>query len=241
MRLLIKLEAVKNQAYDAMYHHKVQGLVYDLIESYDPNLHDRKGYKNFCYSNPFPFDDMKEGDMRTLIIASPDAKLIEHIQKNLPKDLNIGENSYKVLEKKPLTPKLQAPFKLKTATPVTMRIPEKRYKDYGIDSDKDWTYWRPEHSFEAYVKQLADNVIKKYNAYYKTEVGEQTIFEQYIYKKPTCNPTIIEGKEYDIVGSIWEYHYTHLTPEQKKLVEFAMDTGIGERNAYGYGFLNVMK
>jgi hypothetical protein len=30
MRLLIKLEAAKGQAYDAMYHHKVQGMVFDL-------------------------------------------------------------------------------------------------------------------------------------------------------------------------------------------------------------------
>jgi CRISPR/Cas system endoribonuclease Cas6 (RAMP superfamily) len=30
MRLLIKLEAMKDQAYDAMYHHKVRGMRYDL-------------------------------------------------------------------------------------------------------------------------------------------------------------------------------------------------------------------
>jgi CRISPR-associated endoribonuclease Cas6 len=241
MRLLIKLEAAKDQAYDAMYHHKVQGFIYDLIESYDPSLHDKKGYKNFCYSNPFPFDDMKEGDIRTLIIASPDARLIEHLYKNLPKGLNIGDNSYIVREKKTLIPRLEAPLKLKTATPVTMRIPKERYSDYGIESDKDWKYWRPENSFEAYVKQLGDNVIKKYNSFYNTEIEEQAIFEQYKYVKPTCNPTIIDGKEYDVVGSIWEYHFTHLTPQQKKLLEYALDAGIGERNTYGYGFLNVIK
>ena len=241
MRLLVKLEAAKDQAYDAMYHHKVQGLIYDQIESFDPGLHDKRGYKYFSYSNPFPIADMKAGDARNLIIASPNTKLIEHIQKHLQKDLNIGDNSYKVLEKKTLTPRLQTPFKLITATPVTMRIPKERYSDYGINSDKDWVYWRPEYSFEAYVKQLGDNVIKKYNSYHKTDMKEHTIFEQYIYKRATCNPTIIDGKEYEIVGSIWEYPFTHLTPEQRRLLEFALDTGLGERNAYGYGFLNIVK
>jgi len=241
MRLLVKLEAVKDQAYDAKYHHKIQGLVYDQIESFDPCLHDKKGYKYFSYSNPFPIANMKAGNARNLIIASPNTKLIEHIQKNLPKDFNIGDNSYKVLEKKTFTPEIRTPLKLVTATPVTMRIPKERYSDYGITSDKDWLYWRPEYSFTAYVKQLEENLIKKYNEYHKTEAEETAIFQQYIYKKPTHNPTIIDNREEVITGSIWEYDYTHITPEQKKMIAFALDTGIGERNTMGYGFLNIIQ
>jgi len=241
MRLLVKVEATKNQAYDAKYHHKVQGLIYDLVNNYDPSLHDRPGYKYFCFSNIFPIADMNSGDIRNLIISSADPKLIESLRQHIPEHVNIGDMSYTLLEKKTFTPEIRTPLKLVTATPVTMRIPKERYSDYGITSDKDWLYWRPEYSFTAYVKQLEENLIKKYNEYHKTEAEETAIFQQYIYKKPTHNPTIIDNREEVITGSIWEYDYTHITPEQKKMIAFALDTGIGERNTMGYGFLNAVK
>jgi len=184
---------------------------------------------------------MKKEDTRFLLISSPEEKLIKTIQTGLPDKINIGDMSFTIQETKTITVRLQTPATLITATPVTMRIPKERYTDYRIESDKDWVYWRPENSFEAYVKQLGDNVIKKYNAYHNTKIEEQTIFEQYKYIKPTCNPTIIDGKERNVVGSIWEYHFTHLMPQQQKILEYALDTGIGERNTYGYGFLNVIK
>lgn len=55
MRLLLKLRAAKDQAYDMRYHHKLQGFVYGLIEGTPyMKLHDRRGYKFFCFSNIFP-------------------------------------------------------------------------------------------------------------------------------------------------------------------------------------------
>ena len=53
MRLLIRLLCSEN----SKYH----------------DLHDKEGYKLFCFSNIFPAYDLKQGDLHTLIISSPDS------------------------------------------------------------------------------------------------------------------------------------------------------------------------
>jgi len=44
MRLLVKLRAMKDQAYDLKYHHKLQGFIYGLLDG-TPHvkLHDKRG------------------------------------------------------------------------------------------------------------------------------------------------------------------------------------------------------
>jgi hypothetical protein len=53
--------------------------------------------------------------------------------------------------------KLKKNFKLITATPIIIRIPEKNYEKYKIPTEfrkKRYVYWRSMYSFEAFVKQL---------------------------------------------------------------------------------------
>ncbi|MEM5870703.1 MAG: CRISPR-associated protein Cas6, partial [Candidatus Aenigmatarchaeota archaeon] len=69
MRILLRLEALKNCIYDMKYFHKLQGFIYRLLKETEYRvLHDKKGYKFFCFSNIFPIGDMKVGDKRKLII-----------------------------------------------------------------------------------------------------------------------------------------------------------------------------
>ena len=68
MRLLLKLRALKNQAYDLKYHHKLQGFIYSLLDGTPyVKLHDRRGYKFFCFSNIFPPEDVRAGVTRSLL------------------------------------------------------------------------------------------------------------------------------------------------------------------------------
>ena len=42
-----------------------------------------------------------------------------------------------------------------------------------------------------------------------------------------------------IPASFWRFHFNNLNNEQTDFLNFALDTGIGERNSAGLGFLNV--
>jgi CRISPR-associated endoribonuclease Cas6 len=84
MRLLIKLRCTENIQYDNHYHYPLQGYIYNLLRGskYD-YVHDKEGYKFFCFSNIFPAFDLKKDDFRTLIISSPDSDFIQSLLENL--------------------------------------------------------------------------------------------------------------------------------------------------------------
>lgn len=255
MRVLLRLEAVKDCEYDLKYFHKLQGFIYSLLKETEYRiLHDKKEYKFFCFSNIFPVDietmSIKSGERKNLLISSPDNLFIKFLEDKLNelsndnKLLNIGEMQFKLEAISLVKPKLMRSCRLISATPIVIRIPEKNYEKYVIPfkyMKKRYVYWRPRYSFEAFVRQLEENLIKKYNEFYKTNFEIERIFEMFKFIKPTVNHVIINGGEQMMVGSIWEFYFSYLSKEQKKILEFGIDCGFGERNSLGFGFMNVVR
>lgn len=119
-----------------MYHHKLQGFIYGLLRAAGFGMvHDKEGYKFFCFSNIFPITDMEEGAISKLLIASPNEKLISSLETPLRdfsagnRRINIGEMSFEVVEFKKLGVKLKSrDLRVITATPIIIRIPERNYE-----------------------------------------------------------------------------------------------------------------
>ncbi|MCK4736556.1 MAG: CRISPR-associated endoribonuclease Cas6 [Methanophagales archaeon] len=255
MRLLINLRAAKNQGYESLYHHKLQGFVYGLLrDSGFGGLHDKRGYKFFCFSNIFPIKDMNAAEAFNLIISAPNAELISSVEgalENILADaegngrdtnVNIGEMSFEVVGFKKLETKLKRKnLRVLTATSVIIRIPERNYERYGIPEDERkarYVYWRPKYSFEAFLKQLSENLIKKFNDFYGTKLREYELFEQFMFRRTTATKVVIDGKEYVMVGSMWEFVWSYMDEMQRRVIEFGLDAGFGERNSLGFGFVN---
>ena len=241
MRLLIKLKSLGNFAYDPSYYSKLQGLIYNSIKDHYLELHDKQGYKYFCFSNIFPIENPKENDIRNLLISSPDKNLIKTLIENLPERINIGEMSFSMENIKLLTHSLNKNSKIIAATPIVIRIPPHNYEKYNINSDKEYVYWRKCYPFNAFVKQLEENLIKKYNEFHNTGVEEQPLFHQFVFKKEICNHITKDGKSYQVIGSIWEFPYNGLANNQKKILSLGLDCGFGELNSSGFGFVNLVR
>jgi CRISPR-associated endoribonuclease Cas6 len=251
MRIFLKLKSTKNCDYDLKYFHKLQGFVYRLLRDTDYGiLHDKKGYKFFCFSNIFPIGNVKVGEERNLIISSPDRVFIKLLEEKIRKmmddnaKINIGEYEFEIEDVSTFRVKLRKNINLVSATPIVVRIPEKNYERYNIPVEfrkRRYVYWRPQYSFEAFLKQLEENLIKKYNEFHKTDFEIESIFEVLKFDKPVVNHVIIKGKEKVIIGSIWQFQFSYLNLEQKKILEFGIDAGFGERNSLGFGFMNVME
>lgn len=255
MRLLINLRAAKNQGYESLYHHKLQGFVYGLLrDSGFDGLHDKRGYKFFCFSNIFPIKDMNAGEAFNLIISAPNVELISSLERALENiladaegngrdaNVNIGEMSFEVVGFKKLETKLKRKdLRVLTATSVIIRIPERNYERYGIPEDERkarYVYWRPKYSFEAFLKQLSENLIKKFNDFYGTKLREYELFEQFVFRRATATKVVIDGREYVMVGSMWEFVWSYRDEMQRRVIEFGLDAGFGERNSLGFGFVN---
>lgn len=243
MRLIVKLQDEKGQEIKNDYH-KLQGFVYKLIEKDYPSLHDKKGYKFFCFSNIFPFEG---SGIRNFIISSPSSEIVNSISENIEigKVVNIGEMQFRIKEFSVFNVKIsKRNVHVCCATPIIIKIPEARYEQYRIPIDERkarYVYWRPKYSFEAFVKQLTENLIKKFNDFYGTKITSYDLFEQFIFKKVVANEIIIDGKGYQVVGSIWEFIWQNMDSMQRKIIEFGIDAGFGERNSFGFGFVNVVK
>ena len=211
------------------------------------NKHENEGYKFYSFSNIFPAQDVKTGEERSCLIASPDQDFIEWLYGKFSvfqqeqKVINIGEMQFTISRMSYIKQAIRQGVRLITGTPVVMRIPKQKYKEYGIESERPYEYWRPEHDFNAFVSQLHGNLVKKYEQYYgkKTEIASP--FEQFKFKKSVCVHRIEQGREQKTIGSLWEFKFSNPEPEQKKLLWLGLESGFGELNSSGFGFMNVVK
>lgn len=252
MRVLVRLRARRDVAYDNTYHHKLQGRIWNALKDtpYD-ELHDKNMPMPFTYSNPFPPRDMQQGDERTLLIASPEEDLLAHAAADLKDDpeLNIGEMPFHVTEFTSLAPDVGEPGTsgvIETGTGVLVRIPPWRFDEYGLDIDYDEAeFWRPEHTIEPFQNQIEANLDKKHGLYCPDYLPgpsdvEGNLFDGYELLKTFAipvEPTIGECETW--VLSKWKFNYTVRDDAHRRHLNLALDVGIGERNSLGFGFVNI--
>ena len=254
MRVIAHLQARADAVYDETYHHKLRGRLWDALDgtAYG-SLHDENRPKGFTYSNPFPPGDMREGDEKTLLVASPHEELLAHVAADLKLDreLNIGEMPFRVESVNGLATDVGEPGTsgtIETGTGVLVRIPPWRFKEYGIDTDHDEAeFWRPEHTMEPFRNQIENNLDKKHGLFCpEYQPGPSAVdgdlFEGADLIKTFSIPvTVTQGQRETWVLSKWRFDYTVRDDHHRRHLNLALDTGIGERNSLGFGFVNITK
>jgi CRISPR-associated endoribonuclease Cas6 len=252
MRVLARLHARADSAYDNAYHHKLRGRLWEALDGtkYDQR-HDENRPKGFVYSNPFPPGDLNEGDERTLLVAAPDEELLAHVAAHLKdfRELNIGEMPFTVDEVTALGTDVGEPGSsgtIETGTGVLVRIPPWRFDEYGIDVDHDEAeFWKPEHTMEPFRNQLEANLDKKHGLFCPEYLPgpsdvDGDLFDGYELIKTFAIPvTVTQGVEETWVLSKWKFDYTVRDDDHRRHLNLALDTGIGERNSLGFGFVNI--
>ncbi|MCX8163707.1 MAG: CRISPR-associated endoribonuclease Cas6, partial [Candidatus Micrarchaeota archaeon] len=126
--------------------------------------------------------------------------------------------------------------------PIVIRIPRNNYFLYNLKDKKRVEYWKPNYPISCFLKQLEENIFKKYKLFYNTELEEFPIFEKLkLIKTVATKLPINNNKDVLVIGSIWEFEFENLSKEKKEILEFALDCGFGEKNSYGFGFVNIEK
>jgi CRISPR-associated endoribonuclease Cas6 len=232
------------------YHCHLQGFIYNLLKGsiYD-QLHDSEGSKFFSFSNIFPFNDIRQNDIRNLIIASPDEQFIRYLydilQVRRAREISIGNMKFKINFLQELYRRIpdSNSFNLITGTPIIIRIPREKYKQYGYESIyENFTYWKNEHPIDVFITQLTNNLLKKYTQYH-TQIHDLfesyegiKVFDTFKFKKQISTRVFMKGFEQAVIGTLWEFGFNNTN---KDLVQFALDAGLGERNSLGFGFMNL--
>lgn len=212
----------------------------------DYNTHDKQGYKFFTFSNIFPINDIQKNDIRNLIVASPNDTLISYIKEQLDyiRNIRIGQMKFRIdrTDKLNIVPK--CPFTLITATPIVAKIHKYRYEQIGAQdlvNGYDAIYWRSNHPVQLFIEQLEDNLVKKYNQYHGLEnkkEDKETLFYRFRFLRQVCRRlTFSKRPTIPQIGTLWEFDIF----ENTKLIQFGIDTGFGQMNSLGFGFMNVKR
>jgi len=250
VRLLIRLRACKTFPYDLTYHRNIQGLIYNLIrDSTYASLHDKQGCKYFSFSNILPPTRIiHEGSRKSLLVASPDKAFITAIMNKLRdiigQTMRIGEMIFALEGFEPLQPSVREDWNecmISAGTPIVVRVPRRRCKEYMITPARDYpyVYWRKEFNSVAFVKQLEENLYKKYFQYLGLKKEPLSILERYRFKKQVAVPLQIKGGGTTVIGTLWDFQFSRLDKERRDVLQFGLDAGFGEMNSLGFGFMNL--
>ncbi|MEM3829443.1 MAG: CRISPR-associated endoribonuclease Cas6, partial [Conexivisphaerales archaeon] len=211
--------------------------------SFFGDLHNKPGSKYFCFSNIFPIGNIKKDSEVNLIISSPVSELIDVLKKRISSNskINIGEYSFELLSLKKMELNLGSRIDLITATPIVIRIPKHRYKEYKIRSKRPYEYWKKTMPMNIFIDRVETNFIKKYNSFFGINMEKIKLFEKYEFKKEVSVIVKQTTGGSVIVGSLWKFSTVFIEKDKLPIFKFLIDTGLGEMNSEGFGFLNPIK
>ena len=143
----------------------MQGFIYGLLEksSQFSQLHNKKGYKFFCFSNIFSSSGSNDNtDIRYLIISSPSRDFVRYVSMMLIKikerkdRVSIGNMQLMIDDVRIFETKLKPPFTLITGTPIIIRISRERYQKFDIETRYPYAYvfWRKEYPLEMFTQTI---------------------------------------------------------------------------------------
>jgi CRISPR-associated endoribonuclease Cas6 len=239
---MIKLRCTEDSHYEMQYHYHLQGFIYSLLKDSKYNyLHDKEGYKFFCFSNIFPAYDLRRGDLRTLIVSSPDEGFVKYLSakaQNLHKTrtvINLGSMEFKLEDINELHVQIpRSSFTLITGTPIIIRIHKEKYKVVGLRSDIqfDEVYWRKDHPIVLFIEQIESNLSKKYYEYahlkgYDTKDGvnnqsnsKMPFIQSFRFKKQISTRVYMKGNYHVVIGTLWEFGFNQDIID-RRLIQFA--------------------
>lgn len=255
MRVLIDLIASKDQTIEKMQYHKLQGFVYKNLINKSPfsELHDLKTYKYYCYSNIFPPSSALKGERRFLVFSSPNKYLVDSIFSTIGQfiekgtTINIGDMSFLPSSARILKKNISFANRslVVTSTPITLRLPEKCYSQYYIPNTlqkSKFIYWRSNLSSSILIKLLEDNIKKKYESFFDIKLDNDLSFiDEFELLKETIIHLPVSNSTIKIPASFWKFQFDTSNRQTKNIFNFILDCGLGERNSYGFGFLNILK
>jgi CRISPR-associated endoribonuclease Cas6 len=248
MRLLLCFEATKEQTYDNNYNHYVQSFVYNLIKNTEFNhLHDFRGtgfpkhiITPFCFSNIFPYGNMKKGDIKNIIISSPNEKFIFLLYdkiKRINTPIHLGGMDFHTITSKIFHLNISCPLTVDSVTPIIVRIHRSVYQDYDLDLRYPYEYifWRQSYPLELFLNQLEMNLKRKFINYYLCPTELSLRFSKFVFERQISRKLVIKGMIQTIIATYWKF----LFDEDNELIRFGVDSGFGERNRLGFGFMNI--
>ena len=233
MRLKIKFYIKNGENYE-FNKYDIQGMIYStLLDAGMTEIHAGNKIRFFSFSDIFPTNALKKDFLYNLIISSPDNNIIQNIHRILDKnkDFYLSGNKFNIAEINGFDIGLSNNFI--TGSPIVLYLDNTKNKYFSIRND----------SIAFFLRRLKENAIKKFNLYYHENIDiNHLIFDKLKFHREVSLLLRKGGVSFDIIGTTWyNLSLNRLNRREAKFYKFIMDTGIGEKNSLGFGFLNPVR
>ncbi|MBD3203019.1 CRISPR-associated endoribonuclease Cas6 [Candidatus Woesearchaeota archaeon] len=248
MRILLYLKAnrtvIQDKITNSKYYSGMHGWIYGKLKNTDyADMYSKKGFKKFCFGNLYPIRNQKiEQDKEYKVwISSPDEMFMINLLSNINiyEKINLGEFSFDLekIEPKP-SKRIEDFFLLKSETITNVCLPvDGNLKPKAITLTKDNNKFK---------KQLSKNLIRKYNYFSKEDIEEDFDLWNNVKIKEIpksehaikLNFTKESDNWFDVIGARYKFNLGNINEKQKKIFQLCFDLGFGERNTFGFGFVN---
>jgi|AntRauTorcE11898_2_1112593.scaffolds.fasta_scaffold03021_2 CRISPR-associated endoribonuclease Cas6 len=251
---MVDLTATASTVYDRSYHHKLRGRFWQQLRDTEfSRRHDKHAPPGFCFSNPFPPQEViEEGEEMRILISSVDMDLIAQIGADLMEnpELNVGEMPFEVDSVYEVDHEVGEPGTkgtIETGTGIFVSIPPDQCETYGIEqpeTDTD-TFWRPEHTIEPFKDAIEQSLQFNHELYGNSSIPgpaevDWELFNGYDYEDSYSFPLQVSpDTELTVIVTEWEFDYRVQNDYHRQHLNLALDVGLGKRTGMGLGFLNI--
>ena len=189
-------------------------------------FHSENRYKGYSFCAPYPLSEggyYREHQVYQILIRTVLPDLADYLAKSLPEYEDVCMKGL-ICEMKEIQK-----FHVSSMYSITPVI---------VKGEKN-QYWRDNMDFLEFERQIKNNLIKKYKAFYQEELEENFELYSYIELKNRM-PIKICYKKIHLLGGKVQLQITE-HPSAQKLAFMAYAAGIGTMNQRGYGFVNVKR
>jgi CRISPR-associated endoribonuclease Cas6 len=240
MRLKISLTSNKsNYLIPYNYNHILSAIIYHKIADLDlaAKLHFSRDFKFFTFSQIFTpqFKRIKQGIISKdgkleFYISSPNDELIKSLVEGYLENSEVDFKGDKLwveqieLLKKPDFSDVEV-IKMRTLSPVMTRIKREINGKLKI--------WDLEPGDERFYEGIQKNLINKYTSFYGDYDGDR-----WVRIRPDMNSA--RRRRINIKGNYHRCFMMNFKMEaDPRLIKFAYDCGLGEKNSMGFGMVEI--
>ncbi len=236
MRIFVTFNSNKEIPEREFNKYSFQSAIYSsLLNTNFKEYHNKYGFKYFCFSDFFPPGNLILNYNKSIIISSPNSELIKTIYENLEKTRYIYlSNSVLEIKDIRIIRIRNLPNTFITGSPIVLYENNKQNKYFSFRDGGEVKY---------FLDRIKENALKKFKQYYNLDnfSFDEEIFDEIIFKDEVAVNVYKGGNTLLFIGSIWKkLHKVNIKPKYTKFYRFIMESGIGEKNSLGFGFLNPL-
>ncbi len=233
MRIQYKFESLTHQKGRVRPNkHAIQGFLYKALQdtSYS-ELHDSTNSKSFVFSDWFNLDRFNK--TFTFYVSSPYDNLIESFYRYHTENIETEFYGCKITEiTKSKLPQLNY---LKTGSPVVLveDANQNRYHSFKRNS----------MTLQSFNDEIKRRAIQRYRTFSGNEDFnfDGNLFTQLEIRNEVPVNIRREGEGFLFIGSTWNKLFLNQRKDLSKFKSWLQEAGVGQKRAWGFGFLQPFK